>query len=244
MTDPSPPLWKRFTDFVTALDAKAVRAVWVTLALLALVGVVFLIGRSEWGLEATHALEHWMAEYRQSPVAVLIVIVVFTLSAFIGVPQFVLIAACVVAFGPLWGFVYSWVATIVSAAVTFYIGRFIGADTLRKIGGNSLNRLSEYIGRNAFMASFIIRNVPSAPFIVVNMAFGVSRASFWGFLSGCALGVIPKNLLVALFGTWLAQLSSGGGWKAAGLIFIIAALWLAMVIGARALVEHWRRRRT
>ncbi|WP_140984755.1 TVP38/TMEM64 family protein [Asticcacaulis tiandongensis] len=243
MTQPSEPLWRRISTFVTTLDAKAVRAVWVTLALFALVGLVFLIGRTEWGVEATHALEHWMAEYRQSPLAVFIVILVFTLSAFIGVPQFVLIAACVVAFGPWWGFVYSWVATIVSAAVTFYMGRIIGAETLQKIGGSSLNRLSAYIGKNAFMASFIIRNVPSGPFIVVNMAFGVSHASFWAFLSGCALGVIPKNVLVALFGSSLAHISAGGDWKVGLLILLIAVIWLGIVIGARHLVERWRRNR-
>ena len=36
--------------------------------------------------------------------------------AFIGAPQFILIAACVVAFGPSLGFFYSWAATVASAA--------------------------------------------------------------------------------------------------------------------------------
>jgi len=243
MTQSRPSLWSSVRGFFTSLDAKAVRAVWVTLALFALVGLVFFIGRTQWGIEATHALEHWMAEYRQSPLAVFIVILVFTLSAFIGVPQFVLIAACVVAFGAWWGFVYSWVATVVSGAVTFYLGRAIGAETLQKIGGNSLNRLSAYIGKNAFMASFIIRNVPSAPFIVVNMAFGVSRASFWAFLSGCALGIIPKNVLVALFGSSLAHISASGDWKVGLLILLIALIWLGIVVAARHLVERWRRNR-
>ena len=37
----------------------------------------------------------------------------FTVLAFLGVPQFVLVAAAVVAFGPWTGFLYSWVGNLV-----------------------------------------------------------------------------------------------------------------------------------
>ena len=43
----------------------------------------------------------------------------FIPASFIGAPQFVLIAACVVAFGPIEGFFYSWIATVISAAANF-----------------------------------------------------------------------------------------------------------------------------
>ena len=69
------------------------------------------------------------------------------------------------------------------------------------------------MGRNAFYASFIIRNVPSAPFIVVNMAFGAARANFAGYLAGCALGVLPKTALVAFFGgSFMAAVAGDGVW--------------------------------
>ena len=109
------------------MDAKAVRALWGSLVLLALVVTVFLIGKSAWGQEVLKSLEVWMEQYRNSPMAVVIVIVVFCVSALFGAPQFVLIAACVVAFGPWWGGFYSWIATVLSAVMTFYMGRFAGA---------------------------------------------------------------------------------------------------------------------
>ena len=235
-------MWRRLTGFFVHLDAKVYRAVLATLALLALVAVVFLIGKSEWGREVTQGLEAWMEQYRNSPLAIVIVTLVFCLSALFGAPQFVLIAACVVAFGPWWGFVYSWFATVVSAAMTFYMGRFMGKGLLQKMGGNHVDRLSGYIGKNAFSASFIVPNIPSAPIIVVNMAFGESAARFITFISGCALGILPKTALVAMFGTSYTALTKGGNWKLAAGMAVLALVWLGLMLGARKLYEAGKNR--
>ncbi|MGZ3298310.1 MAG: TVP38/TMEM64 family protein, partial [Asticcacaulis sp.] len=120
MTLPVHHLWRRVTHFFVNLDAKLVRAVWISVLLFLLVIATFLLSKSAWGQWALNGLEGWMAQYAHSPLAVVIVTVVFCVSALFGAPQFVLIAACCAAFGPWWGFVYSWVATVVSAALTFY----------------------------------------------------------------------------------------------------------------------------
>lgn len=236
-------LWRSATRFLVNLDAKAVRAVWVSLLLMALVVGTFLIGKSPWGHAMTVDLEDWMASYARSPLAVLIVTAVFCVSALFGAPQFVLIAACVVAFGPVLGFLYSWFATLVSAMMTFYMGRFAGQKLLSRFGGQRLDRLSGYLGRNAFSASFIVRNIPSAPFIVVNMAFGASRASFLGFISGCALGVLPKTALVTLFGSSFTSLGKSGNWKTSLLLAALALVWLGIMLVARTVYERARRTR-
>ena len=242
MPNPLHRLWRRVTHFFVNLDAKLVRAIWISVLLFALVVATILIGKSAWGQGVTRGLEDWMAQYAHSPLAVVIVIVVFCVSALFGAPQFVLIAACVVAFGSWWGFLYSWIATVVSAAMTFYMGRFMGAGLIAKLGGEKLNKLSAYLGKNAFTASFIVRNIPSAPFIVVNMAFGASRASFSGFILGCTLGVLPKTALVALFSTSYTALTKGGNWKLALLMAAVALAWLGLMIVARKIYERGRGR--
>ncbi len=234
-------LWRSITGLFLHMDAKAVRALWGSLVLLAMVVAVFLVGKSAWGQDILKSLELWMEQYRNSPMAVVIVIVVFCVSALFGAPQFVLIAACVVAFGPWWGGFYSWIATVLSAVMTFYMGRFAGAGVMKRLGGNHVGRLSEYIGRNAFSASFIVRNIPSAPFIVVNMAFGTSRAPFLPFIGGCALGIIPKTALVAMFGSSFASVK-GGNWKMAFLMAVIAVGWLCLMLVARKVYEAAKNR--
>ena len=228
----------RLVQFLLTMDARTWRAVAVTLGLFVSIAAVFLFGKTSLGIETEQEVERWLRGVSGSGWGLPAVIAVFTLAAFVGAPQFLLIAACVVAFGPWTGFAYSWIATVVSAAVTFYVGRLVGARSLERFGGDGLNRLSRFVGRNAFVGSFIIRNVPSAPFIVVNMAFGVSRARFASFLAGCALGVLPKTAVVAFFGgSFMTAVKGDGIWSSA-ILAGLGVAWLALMLIARGFLER------
>ena len=231
-------------DFLSNMEARRWRAVLATALLLGAMAALFAVGKSQLGLEAEDQLEAWLAGFRHGPWGLVAAIVVFTVSAFVGIPQFILIAACVVAFGPWFGFLYSWIATVVSAAVTDWLGRGPTARALERFGGGAAERLQRFVGRNAFSASFIIRNVPSAPFIVVNMAFGAVRASFPGFLAGCALGVLPKTALVAFFGgSFMAAVSGDGVWTSL-ILAGVAVVWLALMMAVREVVKRREAART
>lgn len=225
-------------DFLSNMEARRWRAVLATALLLGAMIALFAAGKSQLGLGAEEQLEAWLAGFRHGPWGLVAAIVVFTVSAFFGAPQFILIAACVVAFGPWFGFLYSWIATVVSAGVTYWLGRGPTARLLERHGGKTVGRLTRFVGKNAFYASFMIRNVPSAPFIVVNMAFGAARASFMGFLAGCALGVLPKTALVAFFGgSFMTAVSGDGIWTSA-ILAGVALAWLVLMLGVRELVKR------
>ncbi|MBI1263153.1 MAG: TVP38/TMEM64 family protein [Alphaproteobacteria bacterium] len=218
--------------FFTNMDARAVRAVSISLGLFALVAVMFILGRS--GLVDSATINAWLAAtarhwYYALPAAIL----AFTALAYIGAPQFALMAACVLAFGPWAGSGYAWVATLVSATATFYTGRAAGAEVVRRYGGRTVNRISEFVGRNGFWASMIIRNVPSAPFIVVNMAAGVSRMTFLAFIAGTGIGIIPKIALVAFAGRGVLELVGGGSLWLAASALLAAGGWLGAMLIAR-----------
>jgi len=224
-------------DFLLNMEARRWRVLVATLLLFGGVIALFAVGRSQLGLGAEARLEHWLDGFGGSPWGLAGAVVAFTLSAFLGVPQFILIAACVVAFGPWFGFLYSWIATVVSAAVTYWLGRGPTARAVERFGGRTTERLKRFVGKNAFYASFMIRNVPSAPFIVVNMAFGAARASFPGFLAGCALGVLPKTALVAFFGgSFMSAVSGDGVWTSL-ILAGVALVWLILMLLVRELVK-------
>ena len=228
----------RLPPFLFSMEARAWRAVFVTVALFAGTAAVFLLGKSALGLGAEARLEAWLGGLADSWWGLPATVLLFTAAAFLGAPQFLLIAACVVAFGPWLGSLYSWLATVASAAVTFGVGRAIGARSLERFGGGTMNRLSRFVGRNAFVGSFIIRNVPSAPFVVVNMAFGISQARFASFLAGCALGVLPKTALVAFFGgSFMTAVTGDGVWTSA-ILAGVGLAWLALMLGMRAVLER------
>lgn len=226
-------------DFLSNMEARRWRAVLATIVVLGAMTALFAVGKSQLGLDAEARLEAWLGGFRHGPWGLPAAVIVFTVSAFFGAPQFILIAACVVAFGPWFGFLYSWIATVASAAVTYWMGRGPTARLLERHGGKTVGRLTRFVGQNAFYASFMIRNVPSAPFIVVNMAFGAARASFPGFLAGCALGVLPKTALVAFFGgSFMTAVSGDGVWTSA-ILAGVALAWLGLMLGVR----EWVRRR-
>lgn len=234
---------RRIVDFLLNMEGRRWRALLATLVLFAAVVALFALGKSWLGLGhgmngAEARLEAWLSGFRSGPWGLIAAILLFTLSAFVGVPQFVLIAACVVAFGPWWGFAYSWIATVVSAGATYWLGRGPTARALERFGGKAVGRMTRFVGQNAFYASFMIRNVPSAPFIVVNMAFGAARASFPGFLAGCALGVLPKTALVAFFGgSFMTAVSGDGVWTSA-ILAGVAVVWLALMLAVREIVKR------
>jgi uncharacterized membrane protein YdjX (TVP38/TMEM64 family) len=82
------------------------------------------------------------------------------------------------------------------------------------------------MSKNAFLASLLIRNVPSAPFIVVNMAFGAARVNFLAFIAGLTLGVLPKTALVAFGGAAIMAALEGNIGVAMVMVVAAAALWL------------------
>ncbi|MCR5880969.1 TVP38/TMEM64 family protein [Phenylobacterium sp. J367] len=225
-------------QFLSDMDAKAWRALAVSFVLFGGVGVVFLFGGQVLGFDGEATVERWMGAGAGAwalPVAV----AAFALLAFVGVPQIVLIAAAVVAFGPVTGAVYSWIGTMVSALVGFYLGRAAGAKTLERFSGAGVQRFMRMVGENGFLASLIVRLVPSAPFIVVNMAAGVTPMRSLQFVAGTGIGIVPKIVLTAFAGASIVQLMRGEIGRHAWTIALVAVLWL----GLGWLARGWLRRR-
>ncbi len=227
---------KKLLAFLNNMDSRAWRTVWVSLALLAGVGLMIGLGKSGVISMSVHA-EEWLETLRTGPWALPAVIAIFCLSSFVAAPQFVLIGACVVAFGPWAGFMYSMAGTIVAGALHFYLGRLGGSQLVERYGGSTVNRMSRFIGRNDFLASLIVRNVPTAPAIVVNMAFGASRSVFWRFIAGLTIGSIPKTAIVALLGQSVGSALSGGMIAAIALAAAVVGIWLMVALAARKAVR-------
>ncbi len=228
--------------FLMNMDARAWRSVGVSFLLFGGVGIVFVFGAQLLGFNGETTVEHWLDIAPHGPFALPVAVAVFALMAFLGVPQFVLIAATVLAFGPWVGLTYSWIGTLVSAVVGFGLGRKIGGGALSALGsvggGEGVTRFMGLIGRNGFMASLIVRLVPSAPFIVVNMAAGVTPMRFSHFLAGTAIGIIPKIALTAFAGNSIVQAMKGGGYQPVILLILAALVWL----GAGFVARRWMKR--
>lgn len=224
---------------LTELDAKAWRTLAVSFLLFGGVGVVFVFGGAALGLRGAENVERWLGAGLPGPWAPLAAVAGFCGLAFLGVPQFVLIAAAVVAFGPWAGFAYSWLGTLASSLIGFALGRRFGARLLRDYAGRGVNAFIDMVGRNGFLASLIVRLVPSAPFIVVNMAAGATPMGWTGFTAGTGIGIVPKIALTAFAGQAVMRGLNGGGAGHWTSLALAAAVWL----GSGLLARTWIKRR-
>lgn len=247
MSDPAPPespppppkgLGAKFSDFINNMDARAWRAVAMSLGMVVVAAIILVVGRLYYGAEVEAFIDNTLGEARRAHWGLPVAILVFTLTAYVAAPQIVLIGACVVAFGPEQGFWFSWIATIVSGAATFFTGRLTTAETQKRFGGATGGRFTRFMGKNGFLASLIVRFLPTAPFVVVNMAFGAARVGFFAFIGGLAIGVLPKTAIVAFAGDGILDALEGRLGSAALMGVIAIALWLFVVV----IVRKWIRR--
>ena len=235
--DPSGQM-RRLFDFLSNMDAQAWRALAVSFVLFGGVGVVFVFGAQAFGIDSARTLEGWLGAAR-GPWSLPVAVAAFAALAFVGTPQIVLIAAAVVAFGPLTGAAYSWIGTMVSALIGFYLGRGAGARVLERVSGEGVRRFMRLVGENGFLASLIVRLAPSAPFIVVNMAAGMTPMRARDFVAGTGLGIVPKIALTAFAGASVVRLMRGEIGRHGVELVAVAVLWLALGWFAR----RWLRRR-
>ena len=162
-------------------------------------------------------------------------VAVFAALAFLGVPQFVLIAAAVAAFGPARGFGYSWIGTMVSALIGYGLGRGAGARILALAEGETLTRFTTLARRHGLIASLMVRLTPFAPFVLVNVAAGLARVRAIDFLVGSGVGIVPKIALTAFAGESIVRGVGDGGWVPIALLIVAALVWL----GAGLVARRW-----
>lgn len=246
---------RELTRFLTSMDAKAATSLLVSSLLLVFVFLMFFFGQRWLSLDDEGELARVLAAAAQSPWAVPVVVSVFVALALTGFPQILLITATVFAFGGRDGAIYSWLATMISATVTFGLGHWYGGAVVERFGGERTQALVGFIGRHGILASGLIRVVPSAPFIVVNAAAGAAHIPLWKYWAGTSVGIVPKIILVVALsrlapdhrtfaGGVEGLISYFGSREPKDFLFLglIVGGWLATLFGARAAYHALRRR--
>jgi len=244
-----------FGRFLTSMDTRAATSLAVSVFLMAVVLALFFFGGRLVHVEDEGRLAAWLAAFSSSPLAVPAVIAVFIVLALTGFPQWFLIAGTILAFGARDGATYSWLATMISATVTFALGRLMGSSFVERFGGARTYATMDLIGRHGILASALIRIIPSAPFIVVNAAAGAARVPLWKYLAGTSVGIVPKILIVAALSTlapgdrtFAAGLGGLGQFAASltagdwALFAAVVAGWIGLLLGVRQLYITLRRR--
>ena len=235
-------LFRLIGRFVNNMDARAWTSLSVTIALLGFVVIMLVYGQDWLGLDQGKVQE-LMARISDSPIAIIGVISVFCLLALTGFPQTFLIAGTVAVFGTQQGAMYSWVATMCSATLTFALGNAFGGQFIGRLSAGRATRMIARLQKHGIVSSMMIRWIPSGPFVVVNAIAGAARISILKFWLGTGIGIAPKIAFIAAFTGQVSQLTNfftSRDPRDLVVIVAIIAAWLAFLLVVRWIFVRMR----
>ncbi|MGH8014032.1 MAG: TVP38/TMEM64 family protein [Candidatus Binataceae bacterium] len=134
------------------------------------------------------------------------------------VPGAVMTMAGGLAFGALWGALYSMVGADVGALVAFAAGRFLGHSFVEGVIGSHFDHMMTRLERSGFYIILYLRLVPLIPYNALNLLAGASPIKFRDYLSASLIGMIPGTILFAFLGDALWHPESPRFFLAVGLI--------------------------
>lgn len=211
---------------------------WGKLALIALV----VVGLSAlWRYTPLHdvlaprRLFGWAKAFGDRWWAPFVVIAAFTPAAFVMFPRQLITLFAVVGFGALPGALYSLVGILLAALASYYAGRALPHDTVRRLGGTKVDEMSEVLRRRGLAAVFAVRIIPVAPFVIEGLIAGRIPIRLWHFMLGTLLGMLPGTLTTAVFGGQIANALE----EPARINWWLVTLVLVLFVLLTLYVKHW-----
>jgi uncharacterized membrane protein YdjX (TVP38/TMEM64 family) len=114
--------------------------------------------------------------------------------------------------------------------VTYYIGRGMRRDTVRRLAGAKLDRMAEVLKKHGLLAMTLLRLVPLAPFAIESIVAGAIHMRVWHVAVGTAIGLVPGTLATTIFGDQIETALSGGAinwWVVGGVLGVLGAgVWV------------------
>lgn len=133
-------------------------------------------------------------------------------------------------FGLVGGIALSWVASMISAVVTFAIARRLGRTAVASMTGPRIDRVEEIMRQQGLLAVIVARVTPVIPFTIVNYGAGITAVTSRDFVLGTAIGILPGTV-------GYAALGASAGRDAT--TFVLAGV-MAVALFAGSLLLGWR----
>lgn len=195
-------------------------------------GALALAWRSDALRDVLESLPDRLEGLAALPGAPALFVVLFIAAGFAAVPVSVLVIATVAALGPVEGALVSWAGSVASGVAVFGVGRTTGREAFRGVIGDSGREISDRIAERGVVAVAVLRNLPVAPFSVVNLAAGASPVGFRDFFLGTAIGMIPGIVMLTFVGDRLMEVLRSP--SPTNLAMLAGALLALVVLGILA----------
>jgi uncharacterized membrane protein YdjX (TVP38/TMEM64 family) len=187
--DKGKPAWGKLALFALGIAALAAAWRWTPLAEVA---------------TAENILD-WTRTVRGTWWAPLALVAAYSLGAFVLFPRPAITLVSVMTFGVWRGLVYSTVGILIAALVTYYTGRLMKRETVRRIAGERIDAAAKPVKRHGIIATFAANMMPTPPFAVQNIIAGAIRIPLWEFMVGTLLSLVPPLMAWIVFGDQIAN---------------------------------------
>jgi uncharacterized membrane protein YdjX (TVP38/TMEM64 family) len=215
-------------------DQRAVRSPFVgnviriaMLAALAVGSLWLILLHPEWFQNPAQVRSQIMAWGLWAPI---VFIALYAVGPSFLLPGAVMTIAGGLAFGVIWGTVYSFAGANLGAIVAFGAGRFLGKGFVQRIVGDRFQSTVERIARHGFRIIFYLRIVPVIPYNALNLLAGASPITFRDFFWASIIGMVPGTFVFAYLGDAL--------WNPFSLRFLSAILMLLACVGLGELIRR------
>lgn len=181
-----------------------------------------------------------LARYWWAPLAI---ILAYTPACLVMFPRPLITMAAVIVFGPVEGLAYAMLGVVLAGLAGYAIGRLVHRDTVRRLAGPRLHRLTAVLQRRGLLAVTLIRFVPVAPYAVVNIVMGAMRIRLTHFVLGTFFGMLPGAIAAAVLSDQAAELLRDPARVNGALVVGAVAAFAALAWGGQRLLRRLEPRR-
>ncbi len=179
-----------------------------------------------------------LRSFRDSPWAIILVCAIYMLAGLLFFPVSVLSLAVAMVFGAMWGVVFGMAGAMASTLLLFTIGQFVGKRGLKSLIGPRMNKIDQQFAKNGILGVAIIRNIPVAPFSLVNMVAGVSSIKLHQFMLGTFIGMLPLMIVKASVGGSIADILREPNAKHIAFLVVGVFAWLLVAFASQKLINY------
>ena len=189
-------------------------------------------------LENVARLKQWIEGF--GALAPVVFIAGYVLAVVFFVPGLPITVLGGVAFGPVRGTLYVWIAATIGAALAFLVARYAVRSTVERWVRASprLARLDDQTAEHGWRIVMLTRLVPLFPFNLQNYAYGLTRIGFWPYAITSSICMLPGTAAFTFAG---GALSEGRGDVRRTLGYLAVAGVLLVLV---SLIPRWLQRRS
>lgn len=146
-------------------------------------------------------------------------------------PLAVFIALNVITFGSVFGFILSWVATVIGCMIAFFLCRKLSDKFNKKYKDNkTIAKFKKYINKLSYSNLVILLAVPFTPAFAINIGAGLSDIDAKKYFSALIIGKLPMVYFWGFIGKSLLESISDPYTLAQIIVMIILAYLVSKVV--------------